>query len=264
MLRRRGGFTIIELLTVIAIIAVLAAFLFPVISSSKENAKKTQCMSNMNQIWVGLKGFQQNEGRYPDFICGPANPGGGDIKTVSGVVNGKAVSLYPEYIKAVQVLVCPLSVRNGLRKEFLSYMTVDDPLFDRVSGFRGVGDLSTGKAYQVYPFSNYDMQVPRNVAAQYEVHYSNVWQDPPKGTTNAEWVKTHPEFVRQLRWKIPPEDTVVTWCSYHRLLSSNVVEAGSMELVLFLDGHVKPIATTRVYPNDPQTSKWWDVWMNAM
>ncbi len=264
MLKRRSGFTLIELLTVIAIIGVLAAFLFPVIASSRENAKKTQCLNNMSQIWTALKSFQQNEGRYPDFICGPANlTGSVQIKDVAGVVNGTARSLYPEYIKAVQILVCPVAARNGTKKEFQPHLPIPDPLFNQVSGFRGTG--IGGAAYPVYPFSSYDIQVPRNVpGTQYEVHYSLVWQDPTPPATNAAWAALHPEFMRQLRWKIPPEDTVVTWCSYHRQLSGTVVQAGSMELVLFLDGHVKPIATTQVYPGDPATSTWWDVWKNAM
>lgn len=272
MLKRRSGFTVIELLTVIAIIGVLAAFLFPVITSTKENAKKTQCISNMNQIWAALKSFQQNEGRYPDFIAGPQNPNGSpELKDVTGVVNGRAVSLYPEYIKSVNILVCPVAIRNGTRREFTSIQTVDDPMFRNVSGLRGAGD--GGKPYQVYLNSTYDTQVPRNVpGTQNEVHYSLVWQDPPPGTTAAQWVQAHPDFVRQLRWKIPPEDTVVTWCSYHREISSGVVQPGSMDLVLFLDGHVKPLPTSRIYRRDdgssagqpdPNTQYWYNVWMFA-
>lgn len=273
MLKKRNGFTVIELLTVIAIIGVLAAFLFPVIASSKQNAKKTQCISNMHQVWAALKSFQQNEGRYPDFIAGPMNLAGStDLKDVSGVVNGRAVSLYPEYIKSVNILVCPVAIRNGTRREFVSHMTLNDPMHSKSrpqwsgkpeSGFRATG-MSGKAAYRVYPFSTYDIQIPRNVSSsQYEVHYSPVWQDP-EGMELPLWVPNHPEFVRQLRWKIPPEETVVTWCSYHReLRGSREVQPGSMDLVLFLDGHVKPIPTLPLYGNDPATGNWWDVWKNA-
>lgn len=44
------GFTLVELLVVITIIAVLAAILFPVMASAKMAAKQTQCASNMRQV----------------------------------------------------------------------------------------------------------------------------------------------------------------------------------------------------------------------
>jgi prepilin-type N-terminal cleavage/methylation domain-containing protein/prepilin-type processing-associated H-X9-DG protein len=56
----RKGFTLIELLVVIAIIAILAAILFPVFAQAREAARKTQCLSNGNQMGKAILMYAQD------------------------------------------------------------------------------------------------------------------------------------------------------------------------------------------------------------
>jgi prepilin-type N-terminal cleavage/methylation domain-containing protein/prepilin-type processing-associated H-X9-DG protein len=61
MLTRHRAFTILELLTAVAIIGVLAALLTPVFASARESARRTACASSLRQLgqamWLYMDDF---------------------------------------------------------------------------------------------------------------------------------------------------------------------------------------------------------------
>ncbi|WOO40712.1 type II secretion system protein [Rubellicoccus peritrichatus] len=63
---RQNGFTLVELLTAIAVVAVLGAILVPVLSSSRTKTELVQSTSNVRQIGVAALTFaQDNDGELP-------------------------------------------------------------------------------------------------------------------------------------------------------------------------------------------------------
>jgi prepilin-type N-terminal cleavage/methylation domain-containing protein/prepilin-type processing-associated H-X9-DG protein len=63
---KEHGFTLIEILVVVAIIALLAAILFPVFSRARENARRASCQSNMKQLGLAITQYVQDyDERYP-------------------------------------------------------------------------------------------------------------------------------------------------------------------------------------------------------
>ncbi len=95
---RRHAFTLVELLVVIAVIALLAAILFPVFAQAREKARQTSCLSNLRQLGTGMSMyFQDYDDRYPIVPCLELN--GTTVLEITG-------QLYP-YLKNCQILICP-------------------------------------------------------------------------------------------------------------------------------------------------------------
>ncbi len=77
-MRCRKGFTLVELLVVIGIIAALIAMLLPALTKAKRQALYTQCMSNLHNNGLALLSYAaENRGKLPQYITTVPSPNGG-------------------------------------------------------------------------------------------------------------------------------------------------------------------------------------------
>jgi prepilin-type N-terminal cleavage/methylation domain-containing protein len=222
----RPGFTMIEMLTVIAIIAILAGILFPVFATVRRNVRKATCTKNLHDFSVALKLYKDDHnGVYPEALYGFQDAATGQ----------EVLYLYPQYVKAKELFRCPLA----------PYNLTDNRT---VAGQHPTNEQFTKHPKRLYnAWNSYDGQFEPINGTNYIVKYVRHWsrQNPGFG-----------DNPRQLLYKNPPEDTVVTWCTYHRDYNNQTGEpqTGSIDLVLHLGGNVKPTPSNKMYPPNNVTA----------
>lgn len=117
----RRAFTLIELLTVIAIIAVLAAILFPVFSQARAKARQLSCLSNQRQLGMAARMYMtDNDGslfhHHEEWVLDDGSTVQQLPQSIDSCVGGGFGNSHAEapwlgaltpYLKSTQVTQCP-------------------------------------------------------------------------------------------------------------------------------------------------------------
>jgi prepilin-type processing-associated H-X9-DG protein/prepilin-type N-terminal cleavage/methylation domain-containing protein len=101
--RRSIGFTLVELLVVIGIIALLISILLPSLGRAREQAKATQCLSNLRELtkaWIVYADEQKG-------VVAPAMTGPGQWVDNGDTQQSLTDGLFWLYIKNMDVYRCP-------------------------------------------------------------------------------------------------------------------------------------------------------------
>ena len=63
--KKQRGFTVVEMLAVMAVIGILLALLLPAVQSAREAARSTQCRNNLKQLGLALHGYHDVYRMFP-------------------------------------------------------------------------------------------------------------------------------------------------------------------------------------------------------
>lgn len=111
------GFTLVELLVVIAVIAILAGLLLPALSQAKVKARRIACTNNLKQLSLGMRLWSDgNEGKFPwkvDQSLGGGKPNGTDNARVN-----LQLSLASNELVSTSILLCPNDARRNPATNF--------------------------------------------------------------------------------------------------------------------------------------------------
>jgi len=107
--RRSEGLTLVEVLVVIAMIAILAAQLISAMGRAKEKSRRIACTNNLKQMGFSFRVFANEQG--DQFPVGVSTNGGGSIEYVNTTEVFRHFRAMSNELSTPQVLVCPSDTR---------------------------------------------------------------------------------------------------------------------------------------------------------
>lgn len=261
MKRNRKAFTLVEILVVLAIIALLAAILLPVLNTARESSKQGYCAANLKQIYTAVKLYYDDNKAYPGsfaFLL-PNNVELNDSSasgTPATIVNSNGGG----YLKTSEkYLMCPDDDTTSEQPRS-SYGDVSNGLFS-TSGPVGPAEKDdlgryVWNAYGYTPegisINPMDDAVANPVTGSYIQTFQNdarFLYDPSKpydATNNP----VDPRKLPRLSNRYAPAYTIITHCVYHRIPTANSLgnpddlyknaddDKNAKDLILRLDGTV--------------------------
>jgi prepilin-type N-terminal cleavage/methylation domain-containing protein/prepilin-type processing-associated H-X9-DG protein len=225
------AFTLVELLTVVSIIGVLASLLLPALAKAKERTKRVSCGNNLRQLGAGLMLYANDDRR-------------GSLSAKTDSADQNLNWLFP-YEQEPRVFTCPATGNFIRTNRETSEITGEDELTDLVNLAYSSGKKA-GASYQGFGFTGVGVDVSEEIPVKGRMRQINGIR---KNLNNINtYVKFHNAFgLKGLRpgpsklW-IMVDNTYMGLPFYPDAKDNHGASGGN---VTFCDGHVEWIPKER-------------------
>src|SRR4051794_30856239 len=256
--RAAAGFSLVELLTVIGIIALLLALLMPALSEARRNAQAVQCASNLRQLTTAMISYATEfRGKFPPNTA--AYKMYWYNKDQIGRHVRSPIVLADETL-AGGVFVCPGDLEGALRSYAMNIWAsgVVSPAVEAAQNTAppkgklfnlGVGD-SSNMILLAEAYSSFDAPEELEPKVGYSTHAVIGFIGPHPGERFVSKGEPDPGNAR-----FGPTDSQVCWFRHRKKPDryALITEARGRANFGFADGHVEMLSHTDVA--DPATSK---------
>ncbi|MFM9963954.1 MAG: DUF1559 domain-containing protein [Planctomycetaceae bacterium] len=146
---RRSGFTLVELLVVMAIIATLMALLLPAVQNARESARRTSCRNNLHQIGLAIHSYHDTHACFPPSSGGTGGSGS----------NGNSLSGFAMLLPNLEKNIIWQRIRSApLQGGDPSLIAVNGEIDVYLCPSATVGDKVNGSGHRYYAFNLGDIQ----------------------------------------------------------------------------------------------------------
>ena len=134
------GFTLVELMTVVAIIGILTSILLPSLAAVRAKARRIGCINNLQQMGKASMLYADDDSR-------------GRFSNTYSDGDDNLNWLYPNYISVLNTFICP-STDNIIRPSSVRTDTHTNEKYLLDLAFAADDPSAYGSSYEVYGFMN--------------------------------------------------------------------------------------------------------------